>query len=200
MELPTLTVENFDEQLASMTTKYLPEWAELLPFGFVLKFSIHKHCKWELQKSVNRINKLMKEIPPVFQKHNSLGRKYWNTSSSYGQKHQLADEIKKNEPSDNGYSNNGEFIFAMMLLGYEMKKLERGERTNKINPNATFNCTRRDLSKVICECGLQYSKNSKGQHFRSKNHHFIITNKHLNETDSQFGDYLDQAIDRLVKN
>jgi hypothetical protein len=200
MELPTLTVENFDEQLASMTTKYLPEWAELLPFGFVLKFSIHKHFGWEKEKSANRINRLMKEIPPVFQKHNPLGRKYWNTSSSYGQKHQLADEIQKNDPTVNGDSNNGEFIFAMMLLGYEMKKLERGERTNKINPNATFNCTRRDLSKVICECGLQYSKNSKGQHFRSKNHHFIITNKHLNETDSQFGDYLDQAIDRLVKN
>jgi hypothetical protein len=197
MEQLTLTAENFDGYLAEMSTKYLPEWAELYPFGLVLKYSNHKHNVWEKERSAKRINKLMKEIPPVFQKHNPLGKKYWNTSSSYGCKHQLAEEIEKNEPNANGYSTNGEFIFTMMLLGYEMKKIERGDRS-RIDPNATFNCSRRDLTKVICECGLQYSQNSKAQHFRSKNHQFIMTNKLLNDTDSQFGEYLEEAIERLL--
>jgi len=197
MELPQLTAENFDALLGAVSEKYLPVWAKLVPFGFVLRGDTKKHSEWSKERSAERINKLMTEIPRVFQKHSPLGKKYWNTSSSYGCKHQLADEVEKTEP--NGYSTNGEFIFAMMLLNYEMKPVVRGDRES-INPNATFNCSKRDISKVLCECGLQYSKVSKSQHLNSKTHQTIIANKHLNDTDTEFGDYLEQAIERLKKN
>jgi hypothetical protein len=194
MEMTVLTEENFDEHLAAMTAKYLSPKLKLISFGIV---GLNDPRNWNTKKESSKsINKLLKEIPRVFQKHSPLGKKYWNTSSSYGCKHQLADEIEKTEA--NGYSTNGEFIFAMMLLGYEMKPINLG--IHPISPNVTFNCSKRDLSKVICECGLQYSKVSKSQHYNSKNHQFIMGNKHLNDTDSQFGDYLDQAIERLKKN
>jgi hypothetical protein len=195
--LPELTTENFDALLIQCETKYLPVWAKLLPLGFVLIGTENKYNGWSKSEGqVLRINKLMKDIPRYFQKHSPLGKKYWNTSSSYGQKHQLADEIEKTEK--NGYSTNGEFIFAMMLLDYEMKPLLRGDR-EKICPNATFNCSKRDLTKIVCECGLQYSRNSKQQHLRSKSHETIMSNKHINDTDTEFADYLDQAITRLKK-
>ena len=194
MELPQLTAENFQAILLHNQTKYLPVWAELKPGGFFLRGT---GGEWNEEYSSVRINKLMKEIPRVFQKHSPLGKKYWNTSSSYSCKHQLADEIEKTESC--GYSTNGEFIFAMMLLDYEMKPLERGNGVGKIYPNATFNCSKRDLTKIVCECGLQYSRNSKQQHLRSKSHEMIMANKHINDTDTEFADYLDQAITRLKK-
>jgi len=196
--LPELTAETFDAQLAYVETKYLPVWAKLAPGGVVLRESTDNH-KWSKEYSSQRINKLKGEIPRYFQKHSPLGKKYWNTSSSYGQKHQLASEIEKTEKC--GYSTNGEFIFAMMLLDYEMKPVVRDTHPRqRVCPNVTFNCSKRDLAKVLCDCGLQYSKNSKQQHLRSKTHETIMAHKHINDTDTEFGDYLEQAIDRLKKN
>lgn len=170
MELQILTAENFDAQLAYINTKYLPVWAELLPFGIGFQGATHNRG-WNKEQSAERINKLMKEITPIFQKHSPLGKKYWNTSSSYGCKHQLAEEI-----GANGYSTNGEFIFAMMLLDYEMKPLTKGDSAT-LHPNATFNCSKRNLTKIICECGLQYKRSTKTQHYKSNSHKFIMKHK-----------------------
>ena len=66
-------------------------------------------------------NRLMKDIPKSFQKHSILGKKYWNTNS-YGGKHTM--EEVWDEQEGHKYVSNGEFIFAMLLLGYEMKPYE----------------------------------------------------------------------------
>jgi hypothetical protein len=71
----------------------------------------------------------------------------------------------------------------MWLLDYEMKQevyehkyhiLKLKTYLRACEPNLTFNCSFRDLVKVVCECGLQYTKAAKKQHERSKNHNLII--------------------------
>jgi len=185
-----VTEENVEELMKNVCDKYLPEQVLISQFGVCLKINKQYHdmdFNSERHNSVETLNKLIKEIPKYFQKHSSLGKKYWNTSSSYGCKHQLASEIKNDYA--NTYSTNGQFIFAMLLLGYEMKpielhKISRSIKRNEdgkylydINPNVTFNCSFRDLSKVVCPCGLQYTKQAKKQHERSKTHNLIMKAK-----------------------
>jgi hypothetical protein len=80
------------------------------------------------------IKKLMEEIPKLYEKS-----KTYNSSSSYGLKHEYADIQKKRFPNTNNYSTNGEFICAMILLGYEYKKPE------SLNIYFKVRCTKDDL-------------------------------------------------------
>jgi hypothetical protein len=183
-----VTCENVQELMKNVCEKYLPQQVLISQFGVSLKINEKYHdTDFNNNNSIETINNLISEIPKHFQKHSSLGKKYWNTSSSYGCKQQLASEIKNDYK--NNYSTNGQFIFAMLLLGYEMKPIELhkishsiirnefGKYLYDINPNVTFNCSFRDLSKVVCPCGLQYTKQAKKQHERSKTHNLIMKAK-----------------------
>jgi hypothetical protein len=206
-----LTAENFDETLERLSAKHLPDRNIILtPQGivwneemegfderagtgglFCRRHSPFKHKVWKLleeelkheHNTLNVVNDLVKNIPRFYQKHNPIGKKYWNTSSSYGCKHVLSAELLKERPQKNTYCNNGQFILAMWILDYEMKPyiyeadyciIEKKTYLKSINPNVTFNCSYRDLNKIVCDCGLQYTKASKKQHQRSKNHHLIM--------------------------
>jgi hypothetical protein len=213
-----LTVENIETKLREMCEAWLPETVTLTPYGLVLKSQVELYhndiSHFFSEHSVKTMNKIIKEIPRLFQKHSPIGKKYWNTSSSYGSKHFLEHNTTDPEYGTRGiYSYNGQFIFAMLLLGYEMKPHDlktnrrmsfRNRHTGKmdvleiISPNPTFNCSYRDLTKVVCECGLQYRKTSKTQHMRSRSHQMIVEAKHLGDTDTEFGEYINEVIERLV--
>ena len=228
-----LTTENFAETLKAMEEKYLPSKEVILtPQGIVWnetteKFNTscgtgglyrHTHSMGGKPRGfslsdIPRINELIKDIPRFFQKHSRLGKKYWNTSSSYGSKHFLSDELRKETPQENTYCSNGQFIFAMWILDYEMKPIkveyEYREFTNikyntkdiyllEICPNVIFNCSHRDLSKALCPCGLQYTKSAKKQHERSRTHQMIMEAQHINDTPTEFDDFLEEQIERLI--
>jgi hypothetical protein len=211
-----LTKENFDEILEMCSAKYLPySILKLVPAGIVYDCHLEldttnppKIKMWNIVEDENiyrdwdengehlaKINNLIKQIPKYFQKHSSVGKKYWNTNSSYGSKHFLSDEMLKENPKADNYCTNGEFILAMWLLDYDMKKIDKpeyiiGSKTNKgilkqYYPNVTFNCSYRDLNKIVCPCGLQYTKAAKKQHERSNNHQMIMTIKEEYEKDSK---------------
>ena len=199
-----ITEDNHDQILLDLESTHLPKGVKLVDFGLVWEEHLVRHVQkskhhdmyhdgYALHRSFNvsNINNLLKEIPRYFQKHSSLGKKYWNTNSSYGSKHHIENMRSKNGTP--GYCSNGDFIFAMLYLGYEMKAEEdkkqyffrKNKETNLYEnglkqhyKNATFNCSHRDLSKIICSCGLQYSKNSKKQHEKSKSHQIIM--HHIN--------------------
>ena len=103
--------------------------------------------------------------------------------------------IKKESPNGETYCSNGEFILAMWLLEYEMKTSPSDIYNSSIN--AIFNCSHRDLSKVVCDCGLQYTRSSKRQHENSSRHNLIINAMHVKDTDTEFNDFLSDAIERL---
>jgi hypothetical protein len=231
-----LTAENFDETLERLSAKYIPGGQlQLTRFGIVwniggenfnknegtgglwryrkspTRLKVWKLTEAELQyesNSLNVINKLVKNIPRFFQKHSSIGKKYWNTNSSYGSKHFLSEELDKENPKSNNYCANGEFILAMWILDYEMKPcidksehylLEGKTYLKDCNPNVTFNCSYRDLNKVVCECGLQYTKASKKQHERSKSHNLIMDALKIHTTPSvPISPQEDSTTDRLV--
>ena len=225
-----LTIDNFAETLKAMEEKYLPSAEVILtPQGIVWNENIEnfdkmcgtgglfrythstgKHTGF-LQSDISRINELIKDIPRFFQKHSRLGKKYWNTSSSYGSKHFLSDELRKETPQQNTYCNNGQFILAMWILDYEMKPIkieyeyfhfvDNGKTKSYLNEiclNVIFNCSHRDLSKVICPCGLQYTKSAKRQHERSRTHQMIMEAQHINDTPTEFDDFLEEQIERLI--
>jgi hypothetical protein len=173
-----LTKDNIAQIVEEMTKKHFPEDVRLDYKGVELK---SRECL-EAITNFDKINRCIKDIPKSFQKHSILGKKYWNTGS-YGGKHTIEDIW-----TDEGRSqhlSNGEFIFAMLLLGYEMKPYEvkiREKMFKKepgITPNVTFNASKRDFSKVMCDCGNQYSKNSKKQHQNTKLHQMIMAAKTL---------------------
>jgi len=227
-----LTETNFVETLKAMEEKYLPNKEVILtPQGIVWDENIEnfdkmcgtgglyryiyetgKHRGFSLS-DIPRINELIKDIPRFFQKHSRLGKKYWNTSSSYGSKHFLSSELEKETPQKNTYCSNGQFILAMWILDYEMKPIKvehkyhqfKSIKTNisksflmDICPNVIFNCSHRDLSKIVCPCGLQYTKSAKRQHERSRTHQMIMEAQHVNDTPTEFDDFLEEQINRLI--
>ncbi len=173
-----LTKDNISEIVEEITKKHFPEDVRLEMDGVKLLTDENRGDITNFEK----INRLMKDIPKSFQKHSILGKKYWNTNS-YGGKHTM--EEVWDEQQGHKYVSNGEFIFAMLLLGYEMKPYEVKIRQSMfkkepgITPNVTFNASKRDFSKVLCDCGNQYSKNSKKQHQNTKLHQMIMLAKTL---------------------
>ena len=194
---PTLTEETFYAILDTLTTKYLPPGYELKYDGIVVKPEFARPCTWS-KSAIDNVNTLVQNIPRFFQKHSALAKKkYWNTSSSYGCKHYLSDMLRKEDPqSGDHYCSNGEFILACWILDYEIKPFSKLVKGNPLN--ATFNCTHRDLSKDLCECGIQYTKACRQQHLRSKTHQLVVAEKHENDTDTEFGEFLDEALERLI--
>ena len=182
-----ITENNVNELLKEISEKYLPEEVVLIPFGLISKHHINRYGRDNFLglDSIEKLNILIKEIPKYFQKNSLLGKKYWNTSS-YGSKHKFS-ELIKHDYTDS-YVTNGEFIFAMLLLGYEMKPINfdkqyivpawgKGFISTTVNPNGIFNSSIRNLSKVDCECGLQFTKASRKQHEKSKIHQLIMSKK-----------------------
>ena len=176
-----LTKENFDDLFKTICEQFLPKDCGLSENGIYL----HKYPPEPVDllspddATLEVLNWLLKEIPKHFQKSLPLGKKYWNTGSYKG-KHIL-------ERTDSGkYSTNGQFILAMLLLGYEMKAINPkllDESASKRSINATFNSSSRNISKCLCMCGLQYTKHAKIQHVKSKRHQLIMNAKSLNSND-----------------
>ena len=187
---------NPPEKLTDMTIR--PFLARTLPQGFYLNSEgITKRNPSNENLGINYINVLfiMKYIPKLFQKHSQ--KKFFNVNSYTG-KNRMEDYLKTHLEIYE-YISNGEFILAMLLLGYEYR---RSSALGTIYPpNLTFNASFRDKNKIVCECGLEVVKHSMAQHIRSRIHNSLIyhaeTNPHLNDTESEFGHYLDQAIDRM---
>lgn len=171
-----LTKDNISEIVEEITKKHFPEGVRLEMDGVKLLTDENRGNITNFEK----INKLMKDIPKSFQKHSILGKKYWNTNS-YGGKHTMEEVWDQQE--GHKYVANGEFILAMLLLGYEMKPyvVKIREKMFKkelgITPNVTFNASKRDFSKILCDCGNQYSKNTKKQHQNTKLHQMIMAAK-----------------------
>jgi hypothetical protein len=190
-----ITEQNFEEMLSNIENEFLIPSIVLLPFGLVFRKHIEKHNQWN-NVNIKSINTLIQDIPKYFQKHSKEGKKYWNTSS-YGAKHHVEEMRRNEEYQGNPYCSNGEFIFAMLYLGYEMKSLntnfskynvlKKDKITNEyiphilnFHPNATFNASSRNLKKDICECGLEYTYQSKKQHQKTKIHQAIMREKQKN--------------------
>jgi hypothetical protein len=139
---------------------------------------------------------IMGIIPKVFQKHKGV-KKFYNCNSYTG-KHSLEEHIKKLY-DQSIYISNGTFILAMLMLDYEFKPINKREI-----PNITFNCSFRNLTPIFCECGLPTTVFSKMQHQKSNTHAILIEqaihNNHYNDTDTEFNDFLECNIERLLNN
>ena len=194
MEVPILTADNFDDILAKTVQKNLPDFADLDDSGFILKDKGLDINKFDKESTSIKLNRILKQIPKVFQKHKNTVRKYWNVNSSYGCKHELENFVTLN--GQEGYCTNGEFILAMLILGYEMKPLVI--KNEKLCPNAVFNSSKRNLKRIKCDCGLSYTINLKNQHLRSQTHIELMINSHSKDTESQFEDFLLESIERLI--
>ena len=116
--------------------------------------------------ALENITRLMNEIPLLFQK-NKKERKYWNTNSITG-KEKIEEWRKYKEQSDT-YTPHGDFIIAMLLLGYEYRN-----NNEKKFPQMTFNATYRNIMKYTCECGLEFTKATEIQHKKSVLHKTIM--------------------------
>ena len=116
--------------------------------------------------SIDNILRLVTEIPLLFQK-NKTDKKYWNTNSRSG-KGKIEEWRKYKEESDT-YCSHGDFIIAMLVLGYEFRK-----NNAKKYPELTFNATYRNIMKYTCECGLEYTKSIEQQHKKSVMHKTIM--------------------------
>ena len=137
---------------------------------------------------------IMKLIPKLFQKHLGV-RKFYNCNS-FTAKHALENHIKTIY-DETVYISHGTFILAMLMLDYDFKPI-----TQREIPNVTFNCSFRNLTPIICECGLPTTVFSKQQHKKSINHSILLEhamhNTHINDTDTEFNDYLEESISRLL--
>ena len=176
--------------------------AETLPEGYYLNtegVTRRNPEKESLGLDYKLVERITQYIPYLFQKHHN--KKYWNVNSYRG-KHNMEDYFKfKYERSY--YITNGEFILAMLLLGYEYKKTNQQMFRLQL-PNLTFNCSYRDRTPKLCECGIEYAAASGFQHRQTRVHKNIMLhiepNNHINDTESEFQDYLEDAISRMVSN
>jgi hypothetical protein len=116
--------------------------------------------------TLENILRLMKEIPLLFQK-NKNEKKYWNTNSRSGKN--KIEEWRQYKSESDTYCPHGDFIIAMLVLGYEYR-----ENYDKKYPEMTFNATYRNMMKYTCSCGLEYTKSTEGQHKSSKVHQAIM--------------------------
>lgn len=196
-----LTADTFFPKLMTLSKQNLPSGLMLRPEGIVREQKgAEQFCPWE-SSSISAVNDLLKQIPRFFQKHDPTleGKKpHWNATSSYSSKHFLSNMLRAEEAPGSHYCMNGEFIFAMWLLNYKMKPIKRITLKGRVPLDATFNCSRRDLSKHLCACGIQYTKASKKQHERTQRHQMIMHAKHVNDTDTEFGEYLDEELERII--
>lgn len=175
-----------DENVKDFIKNSLPNALHLCNEGVVTDLSK------PLGFNYDTVRRLLQVIPKVFQKHQQ--KKFWNCNS-YRAKHNLEQFINQKYEL-NMYITNGECILAFLMLGYEYKPVYMDL------PNLTFNCTFRNINKERCTCGLMVMKFSRQQHLKTKIHQTLLEaalhNEHINDTDSEFNEYLEEAIERLL--
>lgn len=146
----------------------LPKGLAIEDGGVVLKNSnTDEKVDYNLSNNtLENILRLTKEIPSLFQK-NKPEKKYWNTNSRSGKN--KIEEWRHYKNESDTYCPHGDFIIAMLVLGYEYR-----QNYEKKYPEMTFNATYRNLMKYTCSCGLDYTKSTEIQHKSSQNHKTIM--------------------------
>jgi hypothetical protein len=175
-----------DENVREFISKTLPKALYLCNEGVVT--TPYK----PLGFNYDTVKRLLNIIPKIYQKHEK--KKFWNCNS-YTAKNNLEQFISQKYEL-NIYIANGECILALLLLGYEYKSVYSDL------PNLTFNCTFRNINKERCACGLMVMKFSRQQHLRTAIHQTLmeaaLQNNHIDDTDTEFNDYLEETIERLL--
>jgi len=166
-----IDMEEKDElyhRISVMLVEELPQGLVIEDDGVVLKNGVSAD-KAEYRPSTTRLENIMRlthEIPLLFQK-NKNDKQYWNTNSRSGKN--KIEEWRKYKAEPDTYCPHGDFIIAMLILGYEYRK-----NYEKKYPEMTFNATYRNIMKYTCECGLEYTKSIESQHKSSKIHKTIL--------------------------
>lgn len=133
----------------------------------VLKDAIEVFAKRPSNTSLDNISRLLGEIPKLYQKIGN-GKKFWNTSSYTGAL-KVQEWREHINPAINNHLHHGDFILAMLLLGYEFR-----ENYTRKYPQLVFNASFRNKIKCVCKCGLEYTQATKLQHLKSAIHLKLI--------------------------
>lgn len=166
----------FSEKVMECLVKKLPSGLWVEERGIVLKGEVNPFFK---QSTLDNIERLMKEIPLLFQKNNGE-KKYWNTNSTSGRI--KIEEWRDYKKESDKYCPPGDFIIAMLMLDYEFKP-----NNEKKYPEMVFNASYRNMMKYECECGLEYTATTKSQHKQSANHKRLIKKKQKEEDEKPQG-------------
>jgi len=157
----------------SVMLEDLPKGLTIEDEGIVLKNNVCNTTEKVMYNPSNttleNILRLTKEIPLLFQK-NKPEKKYWNTNSRSGKN--KIEEWRRYKSESDTYCSHGEFITAMLVLGYEYR-----QNYEKKYPEMTFNATYRNLMKYTCVCGLEFTKSTELQHKSSQTHRTIMKYK-----------------------
>ena len=129
------------------------------------------------ESSLGNIQRLMKEIPILFQKNNGEN-KYWNTNTNSAR--EKIEEWREYKKESDKYCPAGDFIIGMLMLDYEFKP----DNVKKY-PELVFNASYRNMMKYECECGLDYTALTKLQHQQSAAHKKIMKKKQKEEDDKR---------------
>jgi len=154
------------ERIQSLTKEFMSNGIYIEDNGVYKKESSTSITYNPSNNTLENIKRLMKEIPLLFQK-NKKEKKYWNTNSYTGK--EKVEEWRKYKEESETYTPHGDFIIAMLLLGYEYRK-----NYEKKYPQMTFNATYRNIMKYTCECGLEFTKATEIQHKKSILHKTIM--------------------------
>jgi len=154
------------ERIQSLTKEFMSNGIYIEDNGVYKKESSTSLTYNPSNNTLENIKRLMKEIPLLFQK-NKKEKKYWNTNSNTGK--EKVEEWRKYKEESETYTPHGDFIIAMLLLGYEYRK-----NYEKKYPQMTFNATYRNIMKYTCECGLEFTKATEIQHKKSILHKTIM--------------------------
>ena len=175
-----ITLQNI-KALYDEVTKNLHASVMLVDCGFILKSEQKNEAghrnNFQYEGAVKTINYLIAEIPKFILKRSatSLLKKSYPINS-YAAKHVL----ERNSKDNCGYSSNGQFIFAMLLLGYDLDPKYFNQTTNEVDINAQFCGNYRDLSKTACPCGGVYTPHAIKQHERGELHTLYMKSKENN--------------------
>ena len=78
-------------------------------------------------REYRNIARCINEIPNIFVPRKTL------TMGSYGGKHRVEEYRQRQNPKEDNYISNGDFIMAMLIYGHKMKKSDING-----NPNCSF--------------------------------------------------------------
>ena len=133
----------------------------------VLSDAIEVFAKRPSNSSLDNISRLLAELPKLYQKIGN-GKKFWNTSSYTGTL-KVQEWREHINPNIDNHMPHGDFILAMLLLGYEFK-----ENYTRKYPQLVFNATFRNKIRCVCKCGLEYTHATKLQHLKSAIHNKLM--------------------------
>ena len=164
----------FSEKVIDCLERTLPVGLWIEEKGVVPRWEANPVFK---QTNLDNIERLLKEIPLLFQKNNGE-KKYWNTNTNSGRT--KIEEWREYKNESDKYCPAGDFITAMLMLDYEFKP-----NNEKKYPEMVFNASYRNLMKYDCECGLEYTATTKSQHQQSANHKRLMKIKQKEEDDKR---------------